>query len=121
MKRRRWRRSTEAEPDEIETNSILHRPGLFVHAVTRVQEKKLQIHARLPGRNTRRPWQVSTDAHGAFRVAFRVVNGHVTRGLRGRSTEDACFCSDLFVKEDNGTFKAVLATGLASLVWAWAS
>ena len=39
MRRRRWRRSIEAKPDEIETNSILHKPGLLVHAVTRVQKK----------------------------------------------------------------------------------
>ena len=93
MRRPRWRRSTEAKPDEIETNSILHRPGLLVHAVTRVQKKELRIHARLPGRDTRRPWQVSTDARGAFRV----VNGHVTRGLRVVCKADGCFCSGLIV------------------------
>ena len=45
MKRRRWRRSTKATPDEIETNSILHILGLLVHAGTRVW-KKPQVHCR---------------------------------------------------------------------------
>ena len=73
MKRRRWRRSTEAKLDENQTNSILHIPGLLVHVVTRVQKK------------TSDSWKVSTDRRGVFRV----VNGHVKRGFRLGCTADS--------------------------------
>ena len=38
MNIRRWRRSTEAKPDEIRTKSIFHIPGLSVHAVPESRE-----------------------------------------------------------------------------------
>ena len=43
------------------------------------------------------------------RGAFRVVNGHVNRGLRLGCLVDGCCCADLNVKAGNG----VLATGIA--------
>ena len=51
MKVRRWRRSTEAKPDEIWTESIFHIPGLLVHAVPESRKK----HAFMTGlyRNAR--------------------------------------------------------------------
>ena len=73
MKRRRWRRSTKAKPDEIWTNSILHMAGLLVHAVSRVWKKNL----------------------GSLYVST------VTR-LRMRCLVDGCCCADVNVKEGNG-------------------
>ena len=81
----------KAKPDEIWTNSILHMAGLLVHADTRVRKKKHLIQQR--------------HARGAFRV----VNGHVNRGLRLGCLVDGCCCADLNVKAGNG----VLATGIA--------
>ena len=44
MKRRRWRRSTEAKPDEIWTQSNFHMAGLLVHAVTGIQKTNLRFN-----------------------------------------------------------------------------
>ena len=94
MRRRRWRRrSTEAKPDEIQTNSILLHQGCWC------PEKKPQIHARLRGKSTRRG---RTDARGAFRA------------VNDGSSIDGSFCSELIVKCRN--FEAVLASALASWV-----
>ena len=62
-----------------------------MHAVTRVRKKKHLIQQR--------------HASGAFRV----VNGHVNRGLRLGCLVDGCCCADLNVKAGSG----VLAAGIA--------